>query len=196
MYFLDSTKKAMNMKKNKLIFTTTLILLLTTLVYVLGFASNVSYGNLEITYSTDLAKFNEVIQKFNSNMYKFLIGLFIVLVGCYVTNSHNRTRYYLSNVISVSLMSASLAVFAIVNVIPLPGYIKTYTQILIDNPEEIERMKRISSLIDTNFFYYFGIVLSVLMLALAVYLVVYLVLKMKNQKAYLQQRDEVLSNAV
>lgn len=184
------------MKKNKLIFTTTLILLLTTLVYVLGFASNVSYGNLEITYSTDLAKFNEVIQKFNSNIYKFVMGLFIVLVACYVTNSHNRTRYYLSNVISVSLMSASLAVFAIVNVIPLPGYIKTYTQILIDNPEEIERMKRISSLIDTNFFYYFGIVLSVLMLALAVYLVVYLVLKMKNQKAYLQQRDEVLSNAV
>lgn len=184
------------MKKNKLIFTTTLILLVATLVYILGFSSNVSYANEEFTFVQELADFNVLVQKFNSLIYKLMFVLFIALIGCYATNSHNRKRYGLSNVISVGIMSGSLAVFAIVNIIPLPGFIKTYSQILIDHPEEIERMQRISSLNPTTAFYKVGIAISIILLAYAIFMVVFVVLKMKNQKVYLQQRDEVLSNAI
>lgn len=182
------------MKKNKFIFTIILVMILVTFVYVFGFSSNVAFAQRSLL--KELRDFQVIIQKQNVQLFTFNIILLLVIIATFLTGSNRRSRYYLSNVISVSTLSVSLAAFAIFNIIPLPGYIKKYKQILTINPEEIRRMQLDNYLTPTTTMYVFGIVISVIFLILAIYLAVSLVLKMRSQKIYLQEREEVLSNAI
>lgn len=181
------------MKKNKFIFTTVLVMILVTFVYVFGFSSNVAFA--QQSFLKELADFQKVIQKQNIRLFTFTIILLLIFIGTIMTGSNRRARYYLSNVISVSVLSVSLTAFSIFNIIPLFGYITKYKHILTIDPEEIKTMQTMYYLNPTTTMYVIGIVISVIYLALAIYLAVYLVLKMRNQKLYLEERNEVLSNA-
>lgn len=184
------------MKKNKNLFIIIFITLLIGFVYVLGFSSNVSYGNADVTFAQELADFNAKVQPFNNLIFYGLIILLLILLGCILTNSHNRKKYELANIISVGVMAGGMTIFAIVNLVSLPSFITQYKAILVSIPEEIERMNRISSLIPTINFYIAGIIISVAMLSLAIYTTIFLVLKLKNQKEYLAIRNEVLANEI
>lgn len=186
------------MKKNNKIFILAMVILFLILIYTLGFSSNVAYANKDFILSRDdypISDFNDTMQSFNDLLFSITIILFLVLIAVYITQSHKRTKYLTSNVVSISVLSGGLILFSLINFIKLPGFIAKYSQLLIDHPEQFERSKRISSLMPNNNMYYFGIVLSIVSLLYAIFMILFLVKRMKNQKEYIARRNEVLANA-
>ncbi|MGI6781226.1 MAG: hypothetical protein ACOX56_00065 [Acholeplasmataceae bacterium] len=186
------------MKTKKQIFIPVLVLLVLILIYALGFSSNVAYTNKDFILSRSdyaMADFNAKSQKMNNLLFYYTIVLFLMLLAVYAVQSHKRTKYLLSNVITISILSAGMVGFALINFIKLPGFIAEYNKILTDHPEQIEISQRISSLIPTKGMYYFGLVLSVVSLLYAILMIILLILKMKHQKEYIAKRNEVLANA-
>lgn len=187
------------MKKNNKIFIPVFVILLAILVYALGFSSNVAYGDenniVDRNALVAFEAFQADVQPFNDLIFGFAIVMFLILLSVYLTSTHKRTKLLTSNVVTSSALSASMIIFAIINFIKLPSFIATYSQILIDFPEQIERSKRISSLIPTNNMYYFGFVISAISLLYAIFMIAALIKRMKFQKAYIAKRSEVLNNA-
>lgn len=187
------------MKKNNKIFIPVFVILLAILVYALGFSSNVAYGDenniVDRNALVAFEAFQADVQPFNDLIFGFAIVMFLILLSVYLTSTHKRTKLLTSNVVTSSALSASMIIFAIINFIKLPSFVATYSQILIDFPEQIERSKRISSLIPTNNMYYFGFVISAISLLYAIFMIAALIKRIKFQKAYIAKRSEVLNNA-
>lgn len=188
------------MKKNNQIFIPVIILLVAILVYVLGFSSNLAYANKSFILEVEdypIFDFNQIVQPFNNILFIGIIILFLMLLAVYMTNSHSRTRYLKSNVISISILSGGLIVFAIINFVKLPSLIQGYNA-LLDNPsnkEELIRLATIYNLIPNNMMYYIGLVLATISLLYAIFMIYSLIVRMKKQKVYLDLRSEVLANA-
>lgn len=186
------------MKKNKKIFIPVIILLVAILVYTLGFSSNLAYANKSfILYPKDYAisDFNDKIQKFNNLIFYFTIILFLMLISIFLTNGHSRTKYLKVNVVTISVLSGGMIVFSIINFIKLPGYIKEYSELLVNHSEQFETSARIYSLIPNNNMYYLGLILATISLLYAIFMIISLVKRMKYQNQYIQKRNEVLANA-
>lgn len=186
------------MKKNNKIFILAIIILFLILIYTLGFSSNVAYANKDFILSRDdypISDFNDIIQVFNNLLFNITIVLFLSLIAVYITQSHKRTKYLISNLVTISVLSGGLILFSLVNFIKLPGFIAKYNQLLIDHPEQFERSKRVSSLIPNTNMYYFGLILSVISLLYAIFMILSLIKRMKKQREYIAKRNEVLANA-
>lgn len=191
-------KRGDEMKKNSKIYIPIIVLFIAMLVYALGFSSNLAYANEDyILYPADypIAEFNRKIQPFNNVIFYMIIGLFLLLAFVYLTNSHKRTKFLVSNIISVSILAAGMTVFSLVNFIKLPQLIKEYSALLANHPDQFERSNNIYSLIPSNFMYIVGLVLASISLLYAIFMIINLVFRMKHQKAYIAERDEVLASA-
>jgi len=187
------------MKKNNKIFLPVIIILIFTLIYALGFSSNVAYANRDfILRSADypIDAFNSEIQPFNNLLFYMCIVMFILTIFVYTTESHKRTKLLNSNVITISLLSGTMIIFSLINFLKLPGFISKYSLLLKNHEEEFIRMKRVSSLMPNNNMYYFGLILSAISLIYAIFMIVSLVRRMKRQKEYIAKRNEVLANAL
>lgn len=186
------------MKKNNMIFIPIIILFIIMLIYALGFSSNLSYANKDFILSANdypVSDFNDKIQPFNNLIFYFVIILFLILLSVYLTNGHSRTKYLTSNVVTISLLSGAMIIFSIINFVSLPGFIKEYNALLINHSVFFEESARYNNLIPSPFMYYVGLVIAFITLLYAAFLILYLVRRMKNQKAYILKRDEVLNNA-
>lgn len=188
------------MEKNKKIFIPVLILLIAILIYSLGFSSNLAYANKSFILEVEdypIYEFNMKVQPFNNLIFYFTIVLFLMLISVFIVNGHNRTKYLKSNVVTISVLSGGLIVFAIINFIKLPVFIKGYNELLSNssNYDELLRLQRVYNLIPNNSIYYIGLFLSTISLLYAIFMIINLINRMNKQRQYIMMREEVLNNA-
>lgn len=167
-------------KIQKLLYKINIIVLVLAFLYVLIFFSN-------FAFSEDIdEEFYKKAQLYNHFLNYFVVFLFVLLVICYVQGNHKRKIYFKSNNILTIINIALYILFGIANIVFDIMFINKYNKIIEESGEILHDKAYSFDIIISNFPYIYGIIISILLMAMAVAYIIFLKYKKITSQKYLE----------
>ena len=135
------------------------------------------------------------MQPFNRLLLRFSIGMILLSCVLFLTNTHSRRKYYLSNYLATALNVAAEAAMAVWCHLQASAY-KTQYLTTVDFAELEKRLSRRGTYTDSTFWFDIHYLVCALAIAAAVLLIVNVIWKkkmMQGEKALLRSSGKEVS---